>query len=309
MTNQDIIRRLAYIKYLYQAGIEQSKQPDVTAYTSILSFHDSIDWFMNLACLKLGITDKDKKRITGKSMIALMDYFTIIPTLTLGSSVDKINKRRNNLKHDFQIPAPVEIEECKSIATLFFEENTKLIFDLTFTEISLFDLISFPAVKQKLIVADKFLAENKITEAVVEITIAFRELIAIDSNHKRESYGYTLSAVKKWGFQSIQSNLQRSGNPSVSDAIENISTHVKKVTDLYDKNFESISESLKILFLGFDYRKYTKFKNLTPVVIELYGGPMVQSVDTKKLTSGNMQFLFDFVLECALKMQQFEYNP
>ncbi len=61
MTIQDILRRLSYIKHLYNVGIEQSKQPNSMSYISVLTFHDSIDWFMNLACLKLGISDKEKK--------------------------------------------------------------------------------------------------------------------------------------------------------------------------------------------------------------------------------------------------------
>ena len=58
MTQDLILKRLSYIKRLYELGVEQIKQPEVIAYSSILCFHDSIDMFMQLAAEVNGIPKK-----------------------------------------------------------------------------------------------------------------------------------------------------------------------------------------------------------------------------------------------------------
>ena len=60
MTKPDIIKRLAYIKLFYRIGVEQSKQAEAIAFTSVLTIHDAIDWFMTLACLQNSITETQK---------------------------------------------------------------------------------------------------------------------------------------------------------------------------------------------------------------------------------------------------------
>src|SRR5258705_9198103 len=117
MTQDIIIRRLSLIKQLYQIGFEQAVLPETISFISILSMHDSIDMFMNLSAEKKG-TKKD---------LFLMQYFDVIPELTLKPSIDKINKRRNGLKHNGIVPGKVEIQDTCSIAKIFFEENTRII--------------------------------------------------------------------------------------------------------------------------------------------------------------------------------------
>ena len=67
--------------------------------------HDSIDMFMNLVAEKKGISKKNSQKMF------MMDYFDVVPDLTMKASVNKINKRRNSLKHDGIIPGKIEIED------------------------------------------------------------------------------------------------------------------------------------------------------------------------------------------------------
>ena len=41
-----ITKRLTYIKYLYQQGVEQSKLPEVIAGFALMQFHDCIGMFL-----------------------------------------------------------------------------------------------------------------------------------------------------------------------------------------------------------------------------------------------------------------------
>lgn len=43
-----ITKRLTYIKYLYQQGVEQSKLPEVIAGFALMQFHDCIEMFLLL---------------------------------------------------------------------------------------------------------------------------------------------------------------------------------------------------------------------------------------------------------------------
>jgi hypothetical protein len=49
MTQEIVLRRLSIIKRVFNTAVTQAEQPEVTSFTALLSFHDSIDMFMNLA--------------------------------------------------------------------------------------------------------------------------------------------------------------------------------------------------------------------------------------------------------------------
>lgn len=304
MTNQDIIRRLAYIKYLYKVGIEQSKQSDTISYVAVLSFHDSIDWFMNLACLKLGITEKDKKRIAGKQLIALMDYFVVIPTLTLGASVEKINNRRNNLKHHFQIPAQVEVEECKGIATVFFDENTKAIFGCNFSDISIIDLIEHEDIRHLLKNAESFKNESKAENCINEVSKAFFELSQVDINfiRKKQQFKYIdIYSIPYLQIPGLEENKE----------FQILKAYIDSIINAYNRNFQEINESINIFALGIDYRKYLKLKSFMPTTSMkdkqgVYSVTKARNIET--ITNEDLDFAIDFILECTLQIQKFKYN-
>ena len=175
MVEEVILRRLSLIKHLYRAGLEKAALPETISFSSILLLHDAIEMFMNLVAEKLGI----KK---GKQNIFLMDYFDLIPELTLKASVNKINKRRNTLKHDGIVPGKVEIDDTCSIAKYFFEENTKIIFDKDFNQVSIFDLITFDKVREFLKAADALYEEDKFEEAADEVAKSHFHLLQIEKS-------------------------------------------------------------------------------------------------------------------------------
>ena len=56
-----IIQRLSFIKYIFSMGLNQSHQPDPLNSISILSFHDSVELFLQLSLEKLDISKADVK--------------------------------------------------------------------------------------------------------------------------------------------------------------------------------------------------------------------------------------------------------
>jgi|GEM_PF-7078241 len=301
MTDQEILNRLAFIKYLYTIGLSQARQTEQNAFVSILSFHDAIDWFMNLACLKMGIDEKSKKdRLpTKKQFIYLMDYFDIIPNLSMRHGVDKINSRRTGLKHHFQIPAKIEVSECETIATLFFEENTKLIFNIVFDSISILDTINNELIREPLKNAVLLIKQNKFEDAAYEIAKSFSELFLIDS-HPRTKQPLIKGEIQ-YGDQMIPNSSFYE-----SSEINSFKRTVQSLIRKYDRNFRIVSETTQVLALGFDYRKYNKVKPLIPSVFKQYDGTYQfgRIHDSSLLTPENLNFAIDYILECSMKLQE-----
>jgi hypothetical protein len=310
MTQNEILKRLVYIKHLYKQGMEQSKFPETINYSCILSFHDAIDWFMNLACLKRSISDSGKLELLNanrgnkkqKATIALMDYFIILPDLQISSEVEKINKLRNALKHDFVLPAKVGISESINTSSVFFETNTKIIFDLNFSEISLTDLLSNSSAKSYLKNAESNIQASKFESAFEEIAKAYHEIIKIDDQLFKDKWAYWSSNYKKLSSHRINTDFGRQ-----EKNINSLAKNVKEIADNININLGRIDESIKVLSLGLDYRKYRKLMSLIPFVFESPNGLIIASkpkYDKKELPA-NTQFAFDFVLECGLKIQEF----
>jgi hypothetical protein len=55
MLDEITLQRLGLIRYVYGAAIEESRQPEPFGLISILKFHDSVEFFLDLACDKFGI--------------------------------------------------------------------------------------------------------------------------------------------------------------------------------------------------------------------------------------------------------------
>jgi len=142
------VRRLAFIKYLYQVAVEQSQRLEPLCSTSILTFHDAIELFLQLASEYLDV---------GKGRPSFMEYWEILAStsklpegvLIQKESMRRLNKARVALNHHGILPSKLGIEAFRASVTNFFEENTPLIFDIKFSEISLIELVRYEKITLK----------------------------------------------------------------------------------------------------------------------------------------------------------------
>lgn len=309
MTKSDIIKRLAYIKLFYRIGVEQSKQAEALAFTCVLTIHDAIDWFMNLACLTNSITEaqklaaivaKDSKR-KGKTNVYLMDYFTILTGLKHEADVNNINTLRNNLKHKFILPSQLGISETVNTARIFFEDNTKVIFSLNFDEISVVDLISSKEIKQLLTNAVEFQNKKEIENCVKEISKAYYELWQIDVNYIRSK--------KQFSYIDIYS-IPHLQIPQLEDKpeIQMLKSYIDSIINAYNRNFQELNDSMKVFALGIEYRKFLKFKSLIPSTSikdsnGIYHVTKPNNLDN--ITNNDLTFAIDFLVDCTLHVEKF----
>lgn len=295
MNKELIINRLALIKYLYKLGIDQSEQSEPMAAFSILHLHDSVEMFLKLLA--------EYKNVKSDNF-NFLDYWASIPSLTLKESMRNLNARRVNIKHKGLLPSKTDIEISRASTTEFFEQNTESHFGLKFIEISLLDLIHNESVKSYLEKSIKASEIGKFDECIENVSIAFEELI----------YTYEESKTS-WRSSSpfyFGKDFTFLGSFSVGIGAElggNVGRKIDEFIDNVKDSLEEIKKAIKILSFGIDYKKYSKFKLLTPIVRRTVGGEYrVELWGEKKWNHNNCQFCIDFVLESCLKLQEFDFD-
>ena len=291
--NEDnLIKRLVLIKYLYLTAKEQSKQFGAFAAFSILAFHDCVEMLLILIAQQ-----KDKK-----IQKHFLDYWDIIPDLPYKGKMDNLNVVRKNLKHYATFPNNEEIDRCCDDVRIFLTDIIKNYFKTDIDELRLSSLITFDKVKEDVEKAETFMKENHFYESLEKSKTAFMKLLATYDSNKGQ-----------W----------RNSIINIGEKVSNDYRDFAKSCNSSDKWFKhttqtvnSVREVLKITALGIDYRRYSLFNFITPHVIE--GCDATGSIyvsekkdvfeSTKNVSSKDCQFCIDFVVDCALKLQEFDFD-
>ena len=177
------MKRLAFIRYLYQAGLAQSRGPWPFSSASLLTLHDAIEFLLQLGSQHLNV---------GKSQPDFMEYFTFLnenlKPAALGQQerVRQLNNARGALKHRGLFPSTMDLESYRDAATAFFLENTPVIFGIGFDEVSLVDFVSPESARDSLREAQELIAAGDAASAVNPIAFAYSEMIADYKDRKRD---------------------------------------------------------------------------------------------------------------------------
>lgn len=295
MDRDIILKRLAFIKYLYSLGLNQSHLPEPLSGCSILMFHDSIEMFLQLIKEELDVSGKGKD---------FEDYWNVINEkldnfkLSQKESCRRLNKSRVNLKHYGILPSPSDIEGFRATATNFFIDNTPLIFKCEFDQISLIDLVNCEKSRNELELSMKDIEIEDYSSALDHLALAFSHLIHDYERRKTTQYGTSPFFFGK--------SLTFNNSFHMGIKEQNLSEFIDKVKE----SIESMQEAIKILSFGFDYRKYTKFTLLTPHVFQVISGDYKLSQNARKpeRSKEDCNFCLDFIIECAIKLNQFDYS-
>ena len=278
------LQRLSFIKYLFSIGLYQSHQPEPLYGVSILSFHDSVELFLQLSLEKLNIS--------GKSGIKFMKYWEIIDgklkgtTLSQKESMRRLNKTRGNLKHSGIIPSKLDIESLRVTTSSFFNENCLKIFHVDFDNISLIDIIKFERPRKLLKQAESDFKNNSIEKSLQNIALSFEYLI---SDYEK-SKGVGLLHHSPFSFG------------------KHITFRYKEIDEVV-KSLEAIQKAIKILSLGIDYKKYVKYKSIVPSVrLTMNGTPFLDPSRKIALSKEDLEFCINFIVESALKLQEFDFE-
>jgi len=303
LNKSTVIKRLAFIKYLYKLAVDQSRGPEPLCSASILFFHDAIELFLQLASEHVEV---------GKQQPSFMEYWSLISQklpnqeLTQKESMRRLNRARVALKHHGNLPSKLDIEAFRAITTNFFEENTPIVFDIDFSDVTLVELIQCEGVKNILKEAEELLKENKIEESLDKVALAFAQLIDDYEGRKIGRYGKSLFFFGE--SMTFLSSSHMGINRVTGPEFERLAEFIDKVS----KSIESLQQAVKILSLGIDYSRYVKFRLLTPHISRNMKGDYIilrgRENSKVKSTIEDVQFCIDFVIESAVTLQEFDFS-
>lgn len=294
------IQRLSFAKYLFSVAVEQSRAPEILASASILTFHDSAEFFLQIASEHLNV---------GKKQPNFMDYWDLFSE-TFGEdkfpqkeAMRRLNKARVALKHSGTLPSKLDIEAFRAATTLFLQEATRLVFEIDFNEISLIEYVPSEEARNHLKEAEKLCLASNFDDALVEVALAFEKMISEYEEDKRDlGFGSPFFFGNDMTFMSsFHMGLNGSEFRDIARFVDNVK-----------ESIEAMQRAVKILALGLDYKKYSKFKRLLPYVSRVLSGDYV----VQKRAGGRgpepdekyVRFCIDYVIDSAIKLNEFNYS-
>lgn len=299
MKIQDALTRLAFIKYMFTIGVEQTEKPEPLCWASVLTLQDAIELFLQLAAEFVDVKERLKD-------IHFLEYWSLINNrlkimgkseLSQLISMERLNKARVNFKHYGTPASKTAITgDFKVSVTNFFEENTLTVFGINFSEISLLELVSNQKTKDDLKKAEELLNQNKLEESLDKVALAFQELINDYEDKKRDKWGYSPFSVGPHAYSHFSSFFMH------------IDGDLGKFIDWSRKSIEAIQETVRIIGFGIDYKKYARFKLLTPIIVTYVGGNYEFNRKDKSPSSDDIRFCIDFVVESAIALQEFDFQ-
>ena len=302
------IRRLAFIKYIYQLGLQQSEMPEPLHGVALLTFHDAAELFLQVASEYLN---------TGAKQANFMDYWELLskklPTeLGHKEAMRRLNKARVALKHHGTLPSKLDVEAFRATITNFFMDNTPLIFGIPFTAISLTDFVQPAEARDNLKEAERLLEEGQLIDALDKVALAFQQMLDDYEARKRDRFhrspfffGRDLTF-----YDSFSMGIGRSRHFADERQRLEYEHQLAEFVDRVKESLEAIQEAIKILAMGIDYRRYTRFKFFTPHIVRVMSGDYIihRSRNQEEAAAEDVRFCIDFVVETAIKLQEFDYS-
>jgi hypothetical protein len=283
------IKRLALIKYLHNLGMDQAKKSEPLNSISILTFHDLVELFLQLICDEydikysepfLGYWDKINGKVKSK-------------TLSHKSSMVKLNRSRVEFKHHGIMPSSADIVSFGVLTKDFLEENVKQYFSREYASISLIDLIQNPRVKELLQKAELHYTKKEFIDCMNNFTRAFEYLIFDYENEQRDSLNQS------------PFNFGRDYWPK--PIFKQKDYEERKFLDFVFKSIERIKKYLRITSIGIDYKKYIRFKLITPrAVFTANDEVILGEPQQENLLYDDYIYCRDFVIGSALILQDFK---
>ncbi|KKL10745.1 hypothetical protein LCGC14_2552760 [marine sediment metagenome] len=295
--DHNTVRRLAFIRYLYQTAISQSQHPVPLCCASLLTMHDAVELFLQLASEHLNV---------GEDRTPFMGYWEMLAQaigdeLGQKESMRRLNKARVAIKHHGTFPSQLDLEAFRGSTTSFFEDNTPLVFGVAITDVSLIEYVN-PEIARTLLKKAEVLLEASDTQGALEnLALSFAEMIDDYASRKRQGFspspfyfGQDLTSLDSFGM-------------GLGSTVTGLGAFVDRVKE----SIESMQEAIRILALGLDYRKYSRFRQLIPKVTKMRSGqyhiggrPSRESVPSVE----DVRFCLDFVIECSLALAEFDYT-
>lgn len=295
--------RLSLIKYIYENGLNEFLKPEPLCVSSLLMFHDAIELFMQLILEHYNIKNKNPNFI---------EYWELIENsecnfkLSQRESMKRLNNARVALKHHGTIPSKLDLNFFQGITTSFFNENCESAFNVLFSSISMIDLIDDLEVRANLKEAKQCFDSNENLKAAEMVTIAFEKMIdKYEQNKLVRPYRSIFQIGDSMSFISGFSMRNRANRSMPID------DKIYDFVDTVKKELTEIKNTIKIIGFGIDFRKYSKFKHITPSYFKLQNNQFEfqhrKNAENDYLND-DIEFCINFCIESYLKLISFDFQ-
>ena len=261
--DETLMARLAFIKYVFTTALKQSYAPPPNGAISLLSFHDAVELFLQLASEYTNV---------GSQQPSFMEYWELIlkrigKELGQKESMRRLNKARVSIKHHGTLPSQLDIESFRASTMNFFNDNCQIIFGLAFEEVSLVQLVRPESAKDRLQTAQSKISTGDTLTALDDVAIALVETIRDYDETHRGAYGQSLFLFgRKLAPQpSFHQSQRDNDHEALLRALEEQRHDIEESLDAF-------RGAIKIIALGLDYVKYAQFLQLTPHVSQSITG-------------------------------------
>lgn len=303
---KDEMKRLVIIKRIYIHATDLSYKLEPLSYASILLYHDAVELFIHFACEHLNIN---------KSHNELSEYWEDFSRegkpLTQKEAMKRFFKARTNLKHFSILPHKTDLDGYRSSVTNFFLDNTQQLFGIEFSNISMASLIDDDLPRKYILEAEESFKNGDYDKALENTSIALIILLDKYNELRKERYGWYFVFPQKLSLI----NPQFTGGE-----VEKIITEYPHLYDFIQQTYSfaiSVQQAINFMnmasvpqSLGIDNRSYYRFIHLVPPVTKLDENYVrtLPYISSNLLAPSDVQFCIDFVIECALTIQDFIVN-
>ena len=276
-------KKLILIKQLYNEAVIQSKahHSDIHRLISVIEFDAAIESLLKSIFYSLDSSktppDKFPELIQQSSNLLIKNSLSPLPDL---AHIQWIHSIRNDAQHKAKLPTVDNVSDCRTYTRDFIEKVMNDVYEISFENISLIDLIKNEKVRQYFTNAESLNREEKFKEAVQEAATGFE---------------WALVYVKE-SFVGNSSHL----------------TSAFMTTDLFGKPktdsgvfqaFNKMQETVLFLSLGMNYREYNQLKQITGHVTLLLSGKCDFHRMKDPITSEDAEFVLSYYINTIIHIE------
>jgi hypothetical protein len=299
--------RLAFIRLFFEAAIGQSRQPDPLNVQAVLTLHDTIELFLQLAADHLGASLPQR--------VTFMEYWRQLDPASLPGGVRlsgerpmrRLNDLRIAFKHHGTLPSAAAIQQACTDVRSFLDTNTALVFGIAFADIDMAEVIPQPDARAKVRAATAAAAAGDLVDAMGLLAETYDDLFAPSGPGQRgpaARFGSTINdrAMREMYIAQVlhpcpQDKTSRS---AVAD--------YRALASLLDGVIGATSKmqgAMRIMALGIEYPKYERFRQLTPRILRSINGVSDRwSPPGYAPTSDEFDFCREFIITVALRLAE-----
>jgi hypothetical protein len=239
-----LLHRIAFVRYLYNLGADQSRQPEPLASVALLTFHDAAEMFLQIIAEHYDVTAKRPD---------FLEYWSLLKTKNIDLpsyvAMKRLNTARVSLKHAGILPTHTDVEGFRATVSTFLHEATTVAFGIAFETVSQTLMIKSEQVRQPLDEAESALAAGNLVSALSQAAIAFRLSL-------REYEERSQRTMSSGGTYNVRDALTNSNKLSRAAMDKALGPGRETIEQMIQNIGEVIGEAIMVVGYNLDFESY-----------------------------------------------------